>query len=83
MQQLHAIMDLHLQERHERIGKAITNGDTTTLWKLITASAEAAFIDTLALPDEVKQELKALSPASYIGNAKAQAEALNQRLAAL
>jgi len=31
----------------------------------------------------VKNELKALSPASYIGNAKAQAEALNQRLAAL
>ena len=30
----------------------------------------------LELPDDVKTELKALSPASYVGNAIAQAKAL-------
>ena len=32
-----------------------------------------AFIDTLELPDEVKAELKSMTPASYIGNAVQQA----------
>ncbi len=33
----------------------------------------AAFIDTLEIPDAAKQELKALTPVSYIGNAAFQA----------
>ena len=65
-----------IEKPYEKL-KELTRG------KRIDQAGFAAFIDTLALPDEVKQELKALSPASYIGNAKAQAEALNQRLAAL
>ena len=36
----------------------------------------AAFIDTLELPDDVKTELKALTPATYIGNASEQARKL-------
>jgi adenylosuccinate lyase len=34
----------------------------------------AAFIDGLALPDAVKAQLKAMSPATYIGNATEQAK---------
>ena len=33
----------------------------------------ATFIDGLELPNEVKDELKAMTPASYIGNASEQA----------
>jgi len=33
-----------------------------------------AFIDTLDMPEDAKIALKALTPASYIGNATAQAE---------
>jgi adenylosuccinate lyase len=33
----------------------------------------ADFIDTLELPQAVKDELKTLTPANYIGNAVAQA----------
>ncbi len=35
-----------------------------------------AFIQTLAIPDEARQTLLALTPASYIGNAAAQAKAI-------
>ena len=35
-----------------------------------------AFVDKLELPQEARQELLALTPASYIGNAVAQAEAI-------
>ena len=65
-----------IEKPYEKL-KELTRG------KQIDQAGFAAFIDTLALPDDVKQELKSLSPASYIGNAKAQAEALPQRLAAL
>ena len=36
----------------------------------------AEFIDTLELPQSVKDELKKLTPANYIGNAVAQAAAI-------
>ncbi|ATH78234.1 adenylosuccinate lyase [Vreelandella venusta] len=65
-----------IEKPYEKL-KELTRG------KQIDQAGFAAFIDTLALPDDVKQELKSLSPASYIGNAKAQAEALPQRLAGL
>ena len=65
-----------IEKPYEKL-KELTRG------KRIDQAGFAAFIDTLELPETVKNELKALSPASYIGNAKAQAEALNQRLAAL
>ncbi|MFI0472802.1 adenylosuccinate lyase [Halomonas sp. HMF6819] len=65
-----------IEKPYEKL-KELTRG------KRIDQAGFAAFIDTLELPAEVKQELKALSPASYIGNARAQAEALPQRLDAL
>ncbi|WP_106419860.1 adenylosuccinate lyase [Salinicola tamaricis] len=49
---------------------------TLTRGKRIDQAGFAAFIDTLALPDEVKRELKALTPGTYTGNAAAQAKAL-------
>ncbi|UYG00964.1 adenylosuccinate lyase [Halomonas sp. GD1P12] len=65
-----------IEKPYEKL-KELTRG------KRIDQAGFAAFIDTLELPAEVKQELKALSPASYIGNARAQAQALPERLDAL
>jgi adenylosuccinate lyase len=45
-----------------------------TRGKGITPDALLAFVDSLEIPDDAKAELKALTPASYIGNAVAQAE---------
>lgn len=44
-----------------------------TRGKGITPDALLAFIDTLEIPDTAKTELKALTPANYIGNAVVQA----------
>ena len=44
-----------------------------TRGKGITPQALQEFVDTLDIPDAAKLELKALTPASYIGNAVAQA----------
>jgi adenylosuccinate lyase len=49
---------------------------TLTRGKCIDRAGFAAFIDSLELPAEVKTELKALTPASYIGNASEQARRL-------
>ena len=49
---------------------------TLTRGKRIDQAGFAAFIDTLELPEAVKSELKALSPATYTGNAGAQARSL-------
>ncbi|KPQ28040.1 MULTISPECIES: adenylosuccinate lyase [unclassified Halomonas] len=65
-----------IEKPYEKL-KELTRG------KRIDQAGFAAFIDTLALPDDVKTELKAMSPASYIGDAEAQANALRQRLDAL
>ncbi|MDI5893138.1 adenylosuccinate lyase [Halomonas rhizosphaerae] len=58
-----------IEKPYEKL-KELTRG------KRIDQTGFAAFIDTLELPAEVKAELKALSPATYIGNAKEQARKL-------
>ncbi|WP_133635262.1 adenylosuccinate lyase [Halomonas ventosae] len=58
-----------IEKPYEKL-KELTRG------KRIDQTGFAAFIDTLALPDKVKTELKALSPATYIGNAEEQARKL-------
>ena len=50
--------------------KALTRGQTG-----MTREALHAFIDGLALPDDAKARLRALTPATYIGLAGAQARA--------
>ncbi|MBA2780124.1 adenylosuccinate lyase [Billgrantia kenyensis] len=58
-----------IEKPYEKL-KELTRG------KRIDQAGFAAFIDTLELPAEVKTELKALTPATYIGNAEAQARRL-------
>ena len=53
--------------------KAFTRG------KVITATDIQAFIETddlASLPEEAKAQLRALTPANYIGNAVSQAKAV-------
>ncbi|MCJ8170814.1 adenylosuccinate lyase [Atopomonas sediminilitoris] len=47
-----------------------------TRGKGITADALKTFIDSLEIPQSAKDELHAMTPASYIGNAIAQAQAI-------
>ena len=58
-----------IEEPYEKL-KALTHGQR------IDQAGMQAFIDTLELPEAVKEELKALTPATYIGNAEAQAKAI-------
>ncbi len=58
-----------IEKPYEKL-KELTRG------KRIDQAGFAAFIDTLELPAEVKSELKALTPATYIGNAAEQARQL-------
>ncbi len=58
-----------IEKPYEKL-KELTRG------KRIDQAGFAAFIDTLELPAEVKTELKALTPATYIGNAEDQARRL-------
>ena len=58
-----------IEKPYEKL-KELTRG------KRIDQAGFAAFIDTLELPEAVKTELKALSPATYIGNASEQARRL-------
>ena len=51
-----------IEKPYEKL-KELTRG------KKVNATVMAEFIDTLALPDAVKTELKQLSPANYIGDA--------------
>ncbi|MFQ6371104.1 adenylosuccinate lyase [Shewanella sp. YIC-542] len=53
-----------IEKPYEKL-KELTRG------KRIDAAQLATFIDNLALPDEVKAELKQLTPATYIGRAEA------------
>lgn len=55
-----------IEKPYERL-KELTRG------KRVDAAGMASFIDGLELPDEVKTELKKLTPANYIGNAIEQA----------
>ena len=47
--QLHQYMDQQLAERDARLNKAQEAKDTTTMWRLISASMEEAFIQFLGL----------------------------------
>lgn len=58
-----------IEKPYEKL-KELTRG------KKVDQAGMAAFIDGLELPDAVKQELKQLTPANYIGNAIAQTKAL-------
>ena len=58
-----------IEEPYEKL-KALTRG------KAINAEIMADFIDTLELPQSVKDVLKKLTPANYIGNAVAQAASI-------
>ncbi|MBZ9567971.1 adenylosuccinate lyase [Modicisalibacter tunisiensis] len=58
-----------IEKPYEKL-KELTRG------KRIDQAGFAAFIDTLELPETVKAELKALSPATYVGNAAEQARQL-------
>ena len=58
-----------IEDPYEKL-KALTRG------KAINAEIMADFIDTLELPQSVKDELKKLTPANYIGNAVAQAASI-------
>ncbi len=55
-----------IDQPYEKL-KALTRGQS------INKTTLAAFIDGLELPEAVKQELKLLTPANYIGNATEQA----------
>ncbi len=58
-----------IAEPYEKL-KALTRGTT------ITRDSLQTFIETLEIPAEAKQQLLALTPATYIGNAIAQAESI-------
>nr|WP_297460233.1 adenylosuccinate lyase [uncultured Halomonas sp.] len=58
-----------IEKPYEKL-KELTRG------KRIDQAGFAAFIDSLALPSDVKAQLKALTPANYIGNASEQARKL-------
>ncbi len=58
-----------IEEPYEKL-KALTRG------RRVDQVGMQKFIDTLELPEAVKEELKALTPATYLGNAEAQARAI-------
>ena len=47
---------------------------TLTRGQHVTRAILHAFVDGLDIPDDAKRQLKALTPASYLGSAKAQAQ---------
>ncbi|MCQ3830337.1 adenylosuccinate lyase [Microbulbifer elongatus] len=57
----------NIEEPYEKL-KALTRGQG------ITKETLAVFIDGLDMPEEAKQSLREMTPASYIGNAVAQAK---------
>ena len=84
-----AALDRDLDEAWEVLGEAIqtvmrSHGIAEPYEKLknftrgqdITAESIAAFVNSLAVPDKVKSGLLVLTPASYTGNAVAQAMAI-------
>ena len=56
-----------IEEPYEKL-KALTRGN------VMDQETIQAFIDTLEIPEQAKAELKAMTPASYIGNAAQQAK---------
>lgn len=67
---IQTVMRRHGIERPYEKLKELTRGQR------IDREGLHAFIDTLALPPEVRSRLKALTPANYLGNATQQAESL-------
>lgn len=65
-----------IEKPYEKL-KDLTRG------KRVNQSGLAEFIDNLDLPEEVKEELKGWTPATYIGRAEAFVEELDSALAAL
>jgi adenylosuccinate lyase len=59
-----------IEKPYEKL-KDLTRGQS------VNADSLAAFVDTLDLPDAVKQELKQLTPATYLGNATAQTRSVS------
>ncbi|SFM51583.1 adenylosuccinate lyase [Marinobacter zhejiangensis] len=59
----------NIEKPYEKL-KALTRG------KAMTAEVILDFVETLDIPEEAKAELRALTPATYIGNAKDQAGAI-------
>lgn len=59
----------NIPEPYEKL-KALTRGQG------ITKEAILEFVETLDIPEQAKEELRALTPARYIGNAAAQAKAI-------
>lgn len=62
-----------IDEPYEKL-KALTRGQTITKQVIID------FVDTLDLPSEAKEQLKALSPSGYIGDAEQQARRIKHLL---
>lgn len=58
-----------IEEPYEKL-KALTRGN------VMDQQTIQAFIDTLEIPESAKNELKAMTPASYIGNAVQQAKSI-------
>ena len=58
-----------VEKPYERL-KELTRGQR------LTAEQMRRFVDSLEIPEQAKRDLKALSPAAYIGNAEAQAKAI-------
>jgi adenylosuccinate lyase len=58
-----------VDEPYEKL-KALTRGVT------ITPEILAEFVETLAIPESAKADIRAMTPANYIGNAIAQAKAI-------
>lgn len=56
-----------IEEPYEKL-KALTRGQS------ITPEILAEFLDTLELPDEVRESLKKMRPETYVGNAASQAK---------
>jgi adenylosuccinate lyase len=69
---IQTVMRVHgIEQPYEKL-KALTRGRT------IDAEAVRSFIATLDLPDEARDQLLALTPAAYIGNAAAMARAIER-----
>ncbi|WGO96830.1 adenylosuccinate lyase [Saccharophagus degradans] len=63
-----------IEKPYEKL-KELTRGQS------INQEVIQGFVQTLEIPEQAKQELMALTPATYIGNAVAQANAIKDRMA--
>lgn len=63
-----------IEKPYEKL-KELTRGQS------INQEVIQGFVQTLEIPEQAKQELMALTPATYIGNAVAQANAIKNRMA--